>query len=184
MTAQETLELEYVSHVLQQFNAYPSTTTAIVSPPSYPHHWSSCAAVLLWNPILSHNLTIFCTACKTHSLHFEHRWNCHSSIKYRPRLLFNYGRNVRLVSSEYTCSDCKRTYIAHSEDVLNQIPKNIEPGFILFHQCGLTQTAYNLVVDSIVEGKKIVGPATIYKTASRLYKSCTLYVRTLVDLLL
>jgi hypothetical protein len=65
-------------------------------------------------------------------------------------MLYGYGRNVNLVSAIYSCSKCGDC-LAHNEGIMRQITE-VEAGFVLFYQAGLTQDAYYNVVNSVIEG--------------------------------
>jgi hypothetical protein len=154
MALQNTHEKEFLLHELRKFEDNPTIQTSINYPPTHPHPWSSCPAILFWNPSTAYSLSLDCGTCESSQLAFKGLWSSDSASKYRPRLLFNFGRNVKLVSAEYHCETCDKSVLAHSEEVLKQCPKSIDPGFILFHRCGVTQTAYNMIISGVIEGEK------------------------------
>jgi hypothetical protein len=72
--------------------------------------------------------------------------------RYPPRLLYGVSRNVLLISRLYYCksSQCD-PYRAHDASILLQLTDHLAE-FVLFHQCGVTIEAYNLIVYTVITG--------------------------------
>ena len=113
--------------------------------------------VMVWNPIKAFNLGL---VCPIHSSELkETKYYVNNSRKGEsPRLLFDSLRVCLLVSAKYKCSECTTHYLAHDENLLQQIGHENEVPFLLYHKNAATKTAFYNIFSSITSG--ILGSST------------------------
>jgi hypothetical protein len=142
-------EAAFIAQALLNFATNPREKTGIFNPPLPPSSFSSCPALMLWNPVQSLVLTLSCSECPDGNLIFSDKW---TNKRHSPRLLYHTGRNVRLVSALYYCSLCNAETLAHSENVLKQILGTCDIPFVLFNKSGITASAYGSINDCVAQG--------------------------------
>ena len=127
----------FIKNCLELFSKDPKAWTRIIHPPDPDHKEHMENSVLIFNPMLSHSLKLVCPHCRDNSLQFKGKYTDGSSYG-QPRRLYGLDRNALLVSGIYTCpGPCSRV-LAHDEDLIAELPKEIELGFILTTNAGFT----------------------------------------------
>jgi hypothetical protein len=142
-------EALFIEFALSDFAANPKEKTAIFCPPLSPNPFSSCPALILWNPIQSFGQMLKCGKCQDGHLLFCDKW---TNKRHAPRLLYHTGRNVRLVSALYLCGSCNTETFAHAENVLKQLDGTCDIPFVLFNKSGVTRSVYGTINDCVAAG--------------------------------
>ena len=102
-------------------------------------HEFSLPSVIIWNPLLTHGLSIQCSACDQ-CVHLSF-WNDGSLHYNSPRTIHDVKSHVLLVSAVYTCVNGHKL-LAHDEKVLSKVMYTSIP-FILLHRSGFTKDFVN-----------------------------------------
>jgi hypothetical protein len=158
-------EASFIDRSIEEFAANPRQKTGIISPPLPPSFQAICPGLLLWNPVQSFGATLRCSECQNSTLFFNQRWT--KGKRHSPRLLYNLGRNLRLVSALYQCNTCHTDALAHADKVLNQLAGICDIPFILFNKSGVSISAYGTINDCIAEGMSFNGVKHVFEAQAR-----------------
>ena len=134
-------------------------------------------SIIIFNPLVDLALNLKCPTHDSEELMFFNKWTHNSKKKgVSPRLLYGVEANTILVSALYSCSKCDNPYRAHDPSILGQ--KNVSSKFHLFTRSGLTEEAYNLIINLVYSGMTFKGISTTFKTAKGLKLGCQGIIQT------
>lgn len=108
--------------------------------------------VLVWDPLKTHNAKLICPIHEEELIHLS-QFIDGSRKDETPRILHHISRVHHLVSAKYKCSQCKKPYLAHSQNILDQIDPNVEVPIIPFHKNCVTVAILTFVGTSVTLGK-------------------------------
>ena len=146
-------EVDYIVQKIAAAEANIDIIGILQAPPlNSPHPY-----LLLWDPLALKDVDLFCFVHPNEQLSATGRWTSGTNKSYQPRRLFNYGRNVALVSALYTCKKCTKPFRAHDPVLLRQLPESFCCQFILFHRSGVTKSLYSLVQGCLENGVTFKG---------------------------
>jgi predicted RNA-binding Zn-ribbon protein involved in translation (DUF1610 family) len=91
-----------------------------------------------------------------------------SNLASPPRLLYNTGRNVWLVSRLWSCSKCGM-WKAHNSNLLLQSQEDYP--FLLYSRSGITQELHALLINSIAGGENSIFVSRLHFKSWALEKS-------------
>ena len=119
---------------------------------------------ILFNPMQAQNLTLKCPTHNIEQLKFTNRWTHNFNQKgVTPRLLYGLEENTILISAIYSCSKCDIPYRAHHPLVMKQEDMTVK--FHLYSRSGLTEEAYNFIINLVSSGMTFEGISTCLQTA-------------------
>jgi hypothetical protein len=116
--------------------------------------------LLLWDPITQLDKAL---VCPLHNLALDvtDHWTQGENERHKPRILYNLGRNVLLVSRLYKCGLCKENYRSHNEGLSAQLGHTLIP-YILLHRSGFTMKTFDLTISMIETGKSIIDIISVW----------------------
>ena len=120
-------------------------------------------SIIIWDPLGNKDVTLPCPTHEKEQLRRTGIWTKREG-KRPPRLLYNMGHNVLLVSAAYQCSicGCDSLFLATHPDILSQLPRDQTPPFHLFLKCGITRAGYEMIINATLAGTPFLEIAAMF----------------------
>ena len=120
--------------------------------PSHDGNFKDFPKLRFFDPMGDQQLKIL---CPVHNLELQNsgQWCDFTNKEFKPRLVFDCGRNLLLISKLYRCKHCQKPYRAHSEEIFCQIKDQIPNEFLFLWKTVITSDLYDNIVNSSIRGK-------------------------------
>lgn len=149
----------YISYHVKAYESDPQSTQygSIIIPSldptiTIPDPEDFCLPkIILWCPVARHGLQLLCP--EHHCLVRQSFWQDGPQIWRQPRLIYDIGGNILLISRNYICTSRRRCrFLSTDQRMMQQLPSRVIVPFCIQHRSGYTPTLMDYVYSQITHG--------------------------------